>query len=116
MSKKSRNFLRNDLDFEKVVCVKLSSRTRSGISVQPRVVIVSRKNGDRVRWVSCIPGARLRIRFKKEDPFLEPIVYGGTQGLSGLPRDRADGRYKYAVRLTVKGKEYVLDPDVEVQP
>jgi hypothetical protein len=117
MSKKSRKFLRNDLDFENVVCVRRSSRTKSGLSVEPRSVKVSRKEGGRVRWVSCTPGARLRIRFKKDDPFLEPTVYGGTQGLSGSVSDRAKlGRYKYAVRLSVGKKTYTIDPDVDVQP
>lgn len=112
----NRKFLRNDLDFERVVTVK-RSRTKSGISVVPRSVKVSRREGGRVRWVSSIPGSRLRIRFEKREPFLEPTVHGGSQALSGPVNDHASlGRYEYSVRLTVGRKIFDLDPDVEVQP
>jgi hypothetical protein len=111
-----KEFMRNDLDFEKIVCITLN-RTKTKLVAEPESVVVHKRKGERVRWVSCTPGAgTIRIRFKKEDPFLEPTVSGGAQALSGLPRDTALGRHPYTVKLTVGKKTYTLDPDVDIQP
>lgn len=124
------NPLHNSLDFEKVVTI-AHTRSKKRLVVEPASVVVSEARGERVRWVTAIPGARVEIAWKgTEDPFLEPVVSGGSQALSGLPRDKAHAhpkapgivptrrgcRYAYTVTLTLGRRRLRLDPDVEIQP
>ncbi len=126
----SDNPLHNSLDFEKVVTVAYT-RTKRGLVVEPASMPVAASRGERVRWVTAVPRARIEIEWKgKDNPFLEPVVSGGSQALSGLPRDGAHAhpkapgilptrrgcRYFYTVTLVVGRRRLRLDPDVEIQP
>ncbi len=68
-------------------------------------------------WVLQGDG-ELRISWKKENPFEGPLEEAGKHVRSKMPREKAirTEPYPYSITVTLNGKSYTNDPDVEIQP
>lgn len=97
-------------------------------SIDP--VILEVEYGQVAHWILAGEG-QLKISMKKENPFEGPFEEAGSHVRSGKPRkdaapplppgwkpgDKKPGKhYSYTITVTVKGKPYTNDPDVEIQP